>query len=261
METAEMSGAAPETAGFAAQAVESGLQTSVITMETLHNGLKLLQTDKFQKLGQDSVLLAHFASPRRFARVLDLGCGTGALALSIYRPDLKITGLDIQPGAVALFRQSIALNGVEIEAKVGDLRQIRSCFPHGSFDYAVCNPPYFAAGSGKEAAGAARAAARTEGEASIEETAAALSFVLHDGGKCALVFRPERLWALLNALQRLRLTPKRLRFVHDSVEKRPSAVLVECRKGSAEGLVVEPPFLCRRENGDFSEEYKAIYNL
>ncbi len=237
------------------------MEAAEMTTETLHNGLKLLQTDEFQKLGQDSVLLADFAAPRRFARVLDLGCGTGALALSIYRPDLKIAGLDIQPGAVELFRQSIALNGVEIDAKVGDLRQIRASFPHGSFDYAVCNPPYFPAGSGAEAPGAARATARCDREATIEEVAEALSFVLHDGGKCALVFRPERLWALLNALQRMRLTPKRLRFVHSSADKRPSAVLVECRKGSGDGMVVEPPFLCRGEDGTYSAEYRRIYGL
>ena len=176
-----------------------------MTTETLHNGLKLLQTEEFHKLGQDSVLLADFAKPRRFSRVLDLGCGTGALALSLYRPDLKISALDIQEGAVELLRQSAALNGIEIDAQAGDLRAIRTVYRHGSFDYAVCNPPYFSTGCGKTSPEGARAAARSDGEATIEEVAAALSFVLHDGAKCALVFRPERLWALLNALQNARL--------------------------------------------------------
>ena len=102
------------------------MEAAQMTTEVLQNGMKLLQSGEFQKLGQDSVLLADFAAPRRFARVLDLGCGTGALALSLYRPDLKLTGLDIQAGAVELFRQAIALNEVEISTQVGDLRQIRS---------------------------------------------------------------------------------------------------------------------------------------
>ena len=67
------------------------------TIEHLPNGLTLRQDDRFFKLGQDSVLLAAFARPRRNARVLDLGCGTGALSLLLYRPDLKITGLELQP--------------------------------------------------------------------------------------------------------------------------------------------------------------------
>ena len=78
------------------------------TIERLPNGLTLRQDDRFFKLGQDSVLLSAFARPRRNAKVLDLGCGTGALALLIYRPDLRITGLEIQEGALDLFRQSIA---------------------------------------------------------------------------------------------------------------------------------------------------------
>lgn len=237
------------------------MEAPEMTTEILHNGMKLLQSDEFQKLGQDSVLLADFAKPRRFSRLLDLGCGTGALSLALYRPDLKITGLELQEGAAELFRRSIALNDVPIEVQVGDLREIRSIFKHGSFDYAVCNPPYFIEGAGKASAGEARAAARTDRGATIEEVAVALSFVLHDGARCAIVFRPERLWALLNAVQRVRLTPKRIRFVHQGADKRPSAVLLECRKGSSDGLVVEPPFLCCDEHGAYTEEYRRIYNM
>ena len=104
------------------------------TIEHLPNGLTLRQDDRFFKLGQDSVLLSAFARPRRNARVLDLGCGTGALALLIYRPDLQITGLEIQEGALDLFRQSIADNGVKMTALQGDLRRIRALLPHGSMD-------------------------------------------------------------------------------------------------------------------------------
>ena len=61
----------------------------------------------------------------------------------------------------------------------------------------------------------------------------ACSFVLHTGGKAAFVFRPERMWTLLEALARVRLVPKRLRLVHQTAQAVPSAVLVECRKGAA----------------------------
>ena len=77
-------------------------------------------------------------------KVLDLGCGTGALALLVWRPDLKITGLELQDGPLDLFRQSIAANELEnVTALQGDLRQMRTLLPHGSMDYVICNPPYF----------------------------------------------------------------------------------------------------------------------
>ena len=224
------------------------------TTEKLPNGLLLRQDDAYFKLGQDSVLLSAFAKPRKYAKVLDLGCGTGALSLLIYRPDLKITGLELQTGALDLFRRSIADNGVEMTALKGDLRQLRTLVPHGSFDYVLCNPPYFDRNAGKNAAGTEKRTARQDETCSVEDVAVAASFALHTGGKCALVFRPERLWTLLTALDRVRLTPKRLRFVHQNAVSPPSAALVECRKGgSGEGLLIEPPLLVE------SEEYLKIY--
>ena len=224
------------------------------TIETLPNGLTLRQDDRFFKLGQDSVLLSAFAKPRRNARVLDLGCGTGALALLVYRPDLKITGLELQEEPLALFRASIVDNGVDIAAVQGDLRQIRTLLPHGSMDYVVCNPPYFDRKAGHSAPAADQRTAGQDGSCTVEDIAVAASFVLHTGGKAAFVFRPERLWVLLQALDRVRLVPKRLRFVHQHAAAAPSAVLVECRKGgSPEGLTVEPPLLVE------SEEYQKIY--
>lgn len=228
-------------------------------IERLPNGLMLRQSQDSFRLGQDSVLLAAFARPRHHAHVLDLGCGTGALSLLLYRPDLTITGLELQPNAVALFRQSLADNAIAGQALPitvieGDLRQIRTLFSHGSMDYVICNPPYFSHTAGQNAAVNSRRLARQDGTCTIEDVAVATSFVLHTGGKLAIVFRPERLWTLLLALERVRLIPKRLRFVHQNASKPPSSVLVECRKGSSpEGLMVEPPLLVE------SEEYQRIY--
>ena len=133
---------------------------------------------------------------------------------------------------------------------------MRTLLPHGSMDYVICNPPYFDRNAGTNAPTAEKRTARQDATCSVEELAVAASFVLHTGGKAAFVFRPERLWVLLEALSRVRLVPKRMRFVHQSVQAAPSVVMVECRKGgSAEGLVVEPPLIVE------SDEYFRIYGI
>ena len=232
------------------------------SIENLPNGLDLIQDDDFFKLGQDSTLLSSFAKPRRFANVLDLGCGVGTLALLCWRDDLKITGLELQEGAIEIFSKSIEHNNLQnVKAIQGDLKYIRNYFSHGSMDYVICNPPYFKSGSGRVKALDAHALARMDGEATIEDVAVATSYVLKSGGKCAMVFRPERLITLITALERVRLTPKRLRFVHQTSEKAPSAVLIECRKGgSSDGLVVGPPLIVNNSDGTFTDEYLKIYN-
>ena len=232
------------------------------SIENLPNDLDLIQDDDFFKLGQDSTLLSSFAKPRRFANVLDLGCGVGTLALLCWRDDLKITGLELQEGAIEIFNKSIEHNNLQnVKAIQGDLKYIRNYFSHGSMDYVICNPPYFKSGSGRIKALDAHALARMDGEATIEDVAVATSYVLKSGGKCAMVFRPERLITLITALERVRLTPKRLRFVHQTSEKAPSAVLIECRKGrTSDGLVVEPPLIVNNSDGTFTDEYLKIYN-
>ena len=156
-----------------------------------------------------------------------------------------------------LFRQSIAAIELEnVTALQGARRQMRTLLPHGSMDYVICNPPYFDRNAGANAPTAEKRTARQDATCSVEELAVAASFVLHTGGKAAFVFRPERLWVLLEALSRVRLVPKRMRFVHQSVQAAPSVVMVECRKGgSAEGLVVEPPLIVE------SDEYFRIYGI
>jgi ribosomal protein L11 methyltransferase len=50
---------------------------------------------------------------RRFARVLDLGCGTGVLAIAAQRamPHARVTASDIDPVSVAVARANSHVNG------------------------------------------------------------------------------------------------------------------------------------------------------
>ena len=81
---------------------------------------------------------------RAEARVLDLGTGSGALAISIAseRPDCRVLAVDVSQNALAVARSNAAGNAVEDRVE----------FAHGSwwdavasgraFDLVVSNPPY-----------------------------------------------------------------------------------------------------------------------
>ena len=76
------------------------------------------------------------------ARVLDVGTGSGAVALALAheRPDLRVTGVDSSPGAVELARENAARLGLAVEFVVGDLVPGSGA----DWDAVVANPPYVA---------------------------------------------------------------------------------------------------------------------
>jgi SAM-dependent methyltransferase len=64
--------------------------------------------------------------------VLDVGCGTGVVALTAARAGARVTGLDLTPELLARAREHSQLAGVEVAWQEGDAEQMP--FPDGSFD-------------------------------------------------------------------------------------------------------------------------------
>jgi methylase of polypeptide subunit release factors len=69
---------------------------------------------------------------------LDVGTGTGVLALLLARGGARVTASDLDPSAVACARENAQRLGVadRVEVIEADL------YPEGRFDLVVCNPPW-----------------------------------------------------------------------------------------------------------------------
>ena len=74
-------------------------------------------------------------------RVLDVGTGTGAIALALADelPAARVTAIDISADALALARENVTRTGLEVELVEHDLRV---GLPAGPWDLVVSNPPY-----------------------------------------------------------------------------------------------------------------------
>lgn len=214
-------------------------------------------------LSTDSILLADFARPGKRANILDLGTGSGILTLLLLfgHSERRALGVDISPKACALARKNLKDNGLSAQCEIleGDLTAHRTLFPGGGFDYAVSNPPYFSAGSGKPA-GNDLADARADGAAPLSAICRAAGWGLRWGGDFSLCFRPERLPELIWELKNAGLEPKRLRTVRHSQAAPVSLLLLEARRGGKPGLRWEPELVLHRADGPETAEYRKIYH-
>ena len=97
------------------------------------------------KVGTDGTLLGAWANaPVGAARILDIGTGTGLIALMMAQrfPEAQIVGIDIDPEAIVQARENVAAS--PFAARIMINRKDATKFEDKEgFDAIVSNPPYF----------------------------------------------------------------------------------------------------------------------
>lgn len=165
--------------------------------------VRFLQPRDGYRVAIDPVLLAAAAPVAPGMRVLDLGCGAGAIALCLLArcPDLSVTGLEGEPAMAELARRNAALNGVadrfrpllgRVETPPEDLGE--------GYDLVATNPPYLGAARADAPPSALKAAAHVEGGADLAVWIAAAHRALRAKGRLAMIHRADRLGEILAAL-------------------------------------------------------------
>jgi release factor glutamine methyltransferase len=137
-------------------------------------------------------------------RVLDVGTGSGAIALAIAdeHPGARVTGIDVSAEALSLARENSARTGVAIELLEIDLL---SGLPGADWDLVVSNPPYVRP---DEATGLAPEVVDWEPHVALfdaghtETLVRAAAAVLATGGALVLESYDERARAVADLLSR-----------------------------------------------------------
>ena len=97
------------------------------------------------KVGTDGTLLGSWASaPAGACRILDVGTGTGLIALMMAQrfPEARVTGIDIDTDAVGQASENALESPFKerIMIREGDVTRMEDT---DGFDAIVCNPPFF----------------------------------------------------------------------------------------------------------------------
>lgn len=206
------------------------------------------------KVGTDSMLLGSLCSWNNPKRLLDIGTGTGVLALMCaQRFSLQeIIGLEISDQAVLDARTNAQNN--PFSSPISILKQaIQEYLPEKQFDAIISNPPFFE-NSSKNTDENKSLARHTE-SLSFPELVSAISRLLTPNGK-AWIIVPFEIKENLIALAR-----KNGLFASDLIEisgkpGKPTRAALAFEK---QPITTKLTSLCiRTETGSYTEEYKIL---
>ena len=176
--------------------------------DVVENGLlggrvRLRQPARGYRAGMDAALLAAAAPASPGERLIEAGCGAGAVLMQIAarRTGVDMVGIERDGVMAALAVENAALNGAEarIAIRQGDIAAGFRALELEPFDWAVSNPPFF------DDAGALRAPSEGKRGAWMADDGlkAWTDFLLksvREGGRIVVVHRADRLADLLALL-------------------------------------------------------------
>jgi len=208
----------------------------------------LTQPAKGYRAGLDAALLAAACDAQPGERVIEAGCGVGAvmLAAAARRPGARFFGLERDPEALALAERNIRANDLaaRVETASGDVASFR---PPAPFDAALSNPPFFDDPLSLRGPDPARRGAYIA-DAGLEAWTALLLRALRDGGTITLIHRADRLADIL-----VRLGAKagsfQIRPIHPFADAPASRVLVRGVRGGRAPLRLLPPLVLHDRGG------------
>jgi tRNA1(Val) A37 N6-methylase TrmN6 len=231
----------------------------IVENRLLGGRVRLRQPASGYRAGMDAALLAAATAAGPGQRVIEAGCGAGAVLMQIAarRPAAALTGLERDPAMAELARGNVALNGADAQVVTGDVAAGFRALELEPFDWAVSNPPFF------DDPGALRAPSPGKRGAWMADDGlkAWTGFLLkavREGGRIVVIHRADRLADLLTLLGE-KAGSFAVRGIHPYADKPAKRVLVQAIKTGRAPLRLLPSLVLHDRSGaKHTEEAEAI---
>ncbi len=235
--------------------------------ERINEDLTIHQNEGSLAYGTDAYLLSAYIRKQTKEKACEFGAGSGVISLlCLSRGKFShITAVEIQETIASLAKRNTEENGFadKMDVICRDLRDL----PHDmneSFGAVFSNPPYMTNKSGKLNENEADSMSRHEVNGTIREFTKTAAKLLKFGGLFYCVYRPDRLAELIFACKLHGLEPKRLTLVYPTADMPPCLMLLEAKKGAAEGMKTTKPLIIYKDglsktNENYTDDMKYIY--
>ena len=208
------------------------------------------------KVGTDAVLLGSWVDPKDANHILDIGTGTGLIALMLAQKSIaEIDAIDIDEGA---FQQ--AKENFRISPWFGRLNMFHQSLQEFSessqkkYDLIVTNPPYFHHAS--KPPEEARLNARHNDQLSFLELITGVKKLLTDDGRLCLILPCKEGVEFMDLAQSKGLFCHELMRVKTKSDKSEKRLMMEF--GFHFGLLHDHEMVIQEEDCSYTDEYVAM---
>jgi tRNA1(Val) A37 N6-methylase TrmN6 len=223
--------------------------------------VRLKQPKKGLRATSDTVLLAASVPNGATGSLLDMGCGSGIIALSIAKRAKGITalGVDIQEELINLAKENAALNGLSEKAEFqkADIKE-KGLLKGVMFDYVVTNPPFYSESAEYTDTPLTKAVAHHEKNENF--LAVWVDFAikhLKPKGKFIMLHKADRLDDVLSLMSG-RLGALTVKPLYSREDKPASRIIVSGVMNSKKALSIEPALIVHNADGSFTEQAESI---
>ena len=125
-------------------------------------------------------------------------------------------GIEVQQELAELALTNLTANSFAGFGKIihGDINQIETLITAESYDTVVCNPPFYAANSGRVSHNQQSLIARHQIAGTVEDFLRAAAFAVKNGGEVYFIYPAERISECVFLAAKYRLEMKTLRFIY-----------------------------------------------
>jgi len=219
---------------------------------------RIVQERSAMKVGMDGVLLGAWADPSGAERILDIGTGTGLIALMMAQKNnhTQIDAIEVDKEAFDEAVQNIQQShwSERIHPELCSFQEFAER-TNLKYDLIVSNPPYFT--NGVKAPVENRAQARHSDSLPLDVLISGAAELLRENGRIALVLPVESIQEITKLANLNRLYISRLCRVKPNPQKPVFRILIELANSTC--TIQESELMIEFEkHHDYTPEYKAL---
>lgn len=228
-----------------------------------YEGLEIIQQPDGYCFTSDSVLVANLLNVKKTDRVVDIGTGSGIIAIlaaAKFHPK-KVIGVEIQARLADMARRSVLHNGLSdvIEIKNVPVQGVENLIGD-NYDVVVTNPPYDENVKSRPEEATEKEICKSEVCLTLDDCVSSAARLLKFGGLFYMVNKARRLADALYLMKCNNIEPKKLYLVQPKRDKAVDTFIVEGKKGAKPSLVVPKPIVVYDDEGNYTEFARRLYN-